>query len=98
MKKIIKSLLLPATVLLASCAGTTGQQEESFNYLDERFADIQMLRYNVEGFEALTLQQKTFIYHLYDTTIDPVIYDITRTDQSNLLYLKVTFTVRCCLE
>ena len=44
MKKIIKSLLLPATVLLASCTGTTGQQEESFNYLDERFADIQMLR------------------------------------------------------
>ena len=69
MKKIIKSLLLPATVLLASCAGTTGQQEESFNYLDERFADIQMLRYNVEGFDALTLQQKTFIYHLQEAAL-----------------------------
>ena len=69
MKKIIKSLLLPATVLLASCTGTTGQQEESFNYLDERFADIQMLRYNVEGFDALSLKQKTFIYHLQEAAL-----------------------------
>ena len=69
MKKIIKSLLLPATVLLASCTGITGQQEESFNYLDERFADIQMLRYNVEGFDALSLKQKTFIYHLQEAAL-----------------------------
>ena len=69
MKKIIKSLLLPATALLASCTGTTGQQEESFNYLDERFADIQMLRYNVEGFDALSLKQKTFIYHLQEAAL-----------------------------
>ena len=69
MKKIIKSLLLPATVLLASCTGTTVQQEESFNYLDERFADIQMLRYNVEGFDALSLKQKTFIYHLQEAAL-----------------------------
>ena len=69
MKKIIKSLLLPATMLLASCTGTTGQQEESFNYLDERFADIQMLRYNVEGFDALSLKQKTFIYHLQEAAL-----------------------------
>ena len=69
MKKIIKSLLLPATMLLASCAGNTSQQEESFNYLDERFADIQMLRYNVEGFEALSLKQKTFIYHLQEAAL-----------------------------
>ena len=69
MKKIIKSLLIPATVLLASCTGTTVQQEESFNYLDERFADIQMLRYNVEGFDALSLKQKTFIYHLQEAAL-----------------------------
>ena len=34
------------------------------NYIDEKFADIQLLRYKLEGFEALTLQQKKYIYYL----------------------------------
>lgn len=33
-------------------------------YIDEKFADIQLLRYKLEGFEALTLQQKIYIYYL----------------------------------
>lgn len=69
MKKIIRSLLLPASVMLASCVGSTQQQEEGFNYIDERFADIQMLRYNVEGFDALSLQQKTFVYYLQEAAL-----------------------------
>ena len=28
------------------------------NYIDEKFADIQMLRYELTGFEQLTRQQK----------------------------------------
>ena len=69
MKKIIESLLLPASVVLASCVGASEQKEESFNYMDERFADIQMLRYNVEGFDSLSLQQKTFIYYLQEAAL-----------------------------
>lgn len=34
------------------------------NYIDEKFADIQLLRYKLEGFEALRLQQKIYIYYL----------------------------------
>lgn len=34
------------------------------NYIDEKFADIQLLRYKLEGFKALTLQQKIYIYYL----------------------------------
>ena len=34
---------------------------EQFNYTDERFADIQMLRYRLDGFESLTLRQKLYI-------------------------------------
>ena len=30
----------------------------------ERFADIQLLRYKLKGFENLSLQQKLYIYHL----------------------------------
>lgn len=40
-----------------------------FEFSDERFADIQMLRYRLNGFEALTLQQKLYIYHLSEATL-----------------------------
>ena len=36
----------------------------NFRYVDERFADLQMLRYRLEGFERLSLQQKTLIFFL----------------------------------
>lgn len=37
---------------------------QHFNYSDERFADLQMLRYRLKGFETLSLQQKIYIYYL----------------------------------
>ena len=37
---------------------------ESFNYADERFADIQLLRYRLDGFEQLPLEKKMYIYCL----------------------------------
>ena len=40
-----------------------------FKYTDERFADIQMLRYRLEGFEELSLQQKKLIYYLSEATL-----------------------------
>ena len=42
------------TAALASAAQNNG----GFKYSDEKFADIQMLRYRLNGFEQLTLQQK----------------------------------------
>ncbi|MCF0208081.1 MAG: dihydrofolate reductase [Bacteroidaceae bacterium] len=35
----------------------------------ERFADIQLLRYKLNGFESLSLQQKQYIYHLSKATL-----------------------------
>ena len=40
-----------------------------FNYCDVRFADIQMLRYRLVGFEKLTIQQKRLIYYLSQATL-----------------------------
>ncbi|MBO7139606.1 MAG: dihydrofolate reductase [Prevotella sp.] len=40
-----------------------------FQYRDERFADIQMLRYRLNGFEGLTLQQKRLVYFLSQATL-----------------------------
>ena len=42
---------------------------ENFQYRDERFADIQMLRYRLNGFERLTLQQKRLVYYLSQATL-----------------------------
>ena len=40
-----------------------------FVYQDERFADIQLLRYRLNGFDDLSLRQKTLIYYLSKATI-----------------------------
>jgi len=40
-----------------------------FNYTDERFADIQMLRYRVSGFDILSPQQRRYIYYLSQATL-----------------------------
>lgn len=46
-----------------------GKKEKNFEYNNERFADLQMLRYKVEGFENLSLKQKTFIYYLQEAAL-----------------------------
>lgn len=46
-----------------------GKKEKNFKYSNERFADLQMLRYKVEGFENLSLKQKTFIYYLQEAAL-----------------------------
>ena len=40
-----------------------------FPYNDERFADLQMLRYQVNGFERLNLRQKKLIYFLSEAAL-----------------------------
>ncbi len=42
---------------------------DTFAYTDERFADIQMLRYHLDGFERLSVQQKRYIYYLSEATL-----------------------------
>lgn len=44
-------------------------QKEQFAYSDERFADLQMLRYRLNGFEKLNLRQQMFIYCLAKATL-----------------------------
>ena len=39
-------------------------EQSDFIFKDERFADIQLLRYQIPGFQELTLRQKLLIYHL----------------------------------
>ncbi len=45
------------------------EQQTDFNYQDERFADVQLLRYKLDGFEHLTLQQKQLVFFLSQATL-----------------------------
>lgn len=42
---------------------------KTFSYSDECFADIQLLRYRLNGFSALTLRQKLLVYYLSEATL-----------------------------
>lgn len=64
---------------------------EDFAYADERFADLQMLRYKLSGFDQLTIEQKQYIYYLAKATL--MGRDIT-TDQ----YGKYNIIIRKTLE
>ena len=44
-------------------------QDNQFKYSDERFADLQMLRYRLNGFESLSLSQKLYIFCLAKATL-----------------------------
>jgi dipeptidyl-peptidase-3 len=62
-------------MLAAACTNTGRPQEEAgvspepFDYVADRFADIEVLRYQASGFEALSLQQKQLIYHLSEAAL-----------------------------
>ncbi len=70
MKKELTAIALAATAALGAGAAPGKDSEGgAFKYTDEQFADIQMLRYRVEGFEQLTLREKTFIYYLQEAAL-----------------------------
>lgn len=68
---------------------------EQFRYTDERFADIQMLRYRLDGFEALILRQKLYIYYLAKATLCG--RDIT-TDQFGRYNLRIRKVLEAIYE
>ena len=60
MKKHLISMAA-TVILLTACGGakkTNTAEADNFKYTVEQFADLQILRYRVPGFENLTLKQK----------------------------------------
>lgn len=62
--------------LLNSCTGNQ-QGQETFNYKVDRFADVEILRFKVNHFEDLTLNQKLLIYYLSEAALEgrDILYD-----------------------
>ena len=52
-----------AALALTSCRQAPAGQE-GFKYLIDEFADLRIIRYRIEGWEDLSLQQKEYVYHL----------------------------------
>ena len=53
-------------ILTTSC---TQKATNEFNYNVDKFADIEVLRYKVPGFEELSLDQKKLIYYLNEAAL-----------------------------
>ena len=75
MKKFF--LIIMVASIIASCANNnskapdegTAVSAEKIDYSADRFADIEVLRYMVPGFETLTLKQKQLLFHLSEAAL-----------------------------
>lgn len=59
--------------------------KEEFSYIVDQFADLQILRYKVPGFENLSLRQKQLLYHLSEAALmgRDILFD--QNDRHNLV-------------
>ena len=75
MRNLFVSITLGTTALL--CASCQKNQPKEFNYNVDKFYDLEILRYQVPGFEELTLQQKTLAYYLSEAALQgrDILYD-----------------------
>src|SRR5690606_21194885 len=76
-------MMLSGTLLFSACdeykgnPKATGSEQKkeaagydpNFKVNAEAFADLQLLRYQVPGFNELSLQQKTLAYYLYEAAL-----------------------------
>ena len=56
---------------------TTSENMDDFNYVIDRFADVEIMRYTVDDWDELTLQQKTLAYYLSEAALcgRDILYD-----------------------
>ena len=90
MKKSL-TMLAMATVMCVSC--DKEKAISAFHYNDEKFADIEMLRYEVKGFNELTLDQTKLVYYLQEAALygRDILFD--QNGRHNLVIRKMLETV-----
>ena len=71
------SLFLVFTLSTNISCDMSSKQKNNFKVQVDRFSDIEILRYEVPGFEDLSLKQKKFIYYLSEAALSgrDIIYD-----------------------
>jgi dipeptidyl-peptidase-3 len=96
---IKKNILIMTTFLLTTmgCSRTDNSSpaEDNFSYSVDQFADVEVLRYKVPGFEELTLDQKKLIYFLSEAALEgrDILYD-----QNNKYNLSIRKTLEAVYE
>jgi len=77
MKKTIAVMTLTALALAGVSCRQKPNTTEAFSWQIDRFDDIKILRYQVPGFDSLTLRQKTLIYYLSQAAVSgrDIIFD-----------------------
>lgn len=66
---ILRNAALGTMMICAVAPTVMAATKSDFNYVVDRFADIEVLRYKVPGFEDLSLNQKKLIYYLTEAGI-----------------------------
>lgn len=64
MRKIAFTLVTMVLIMMSACEKKQMEETKEFKYEVDEFADLQILRYKVPGFEELSLQQKELVYYL----------------------------------
>ena len=62
MNKTVKMMMIAGVA--AALSGCEAPKGENFKYTIDSFADLKVMRYQIPGWENLTLQQKEYAYHL----------------------------------
>ena len=80
-------------MMLNACQVENNEGSESFDYTVEQFADLQLLRYKVPGFDELSLQQKKLVYYLSEAALHgrDILFD--QNGKYNLTIRKMLETV-----
>lgn len=60
------TLSIAMALTLTACSGS---KESDFDYTADRFADIEVLRYQVEDFDKLSLDEKKYVYYLTEAAL-----------------------------
>lgn len=65
----LRNAAIGVFVMCAAAPTAMAASKSEFNYVADRFADIEVLRYKVPGFEDLSLNQKLLVYYLTEAAI-----------------------------
>lgn len=89
----IKTLIVEMKQVGCNEVDKSMNEMEEFDYTVEQFADLQLLRYKVYGFEELSLKQKKLIYYLSQAALQgrDILFD--QNGKYNLLIRKMLETV-----
>ena len=80
MKKQIIGLVVTLIIIVTACnsggemrtktdSNTKTETQDNFQYFVEKFADLKIMRYQVPGFDELSLEQKKLVYYLNEAAL-----------------------------